>query len=212
MIKWLAAIAAVFATAGLAGAQTRDAPSNPNTPPVATGQPGSVTATPPTANAPGAPRGGPASLPGGAQASGGAAANDVVGEGPMYDAMRAYRARDYATALRLWRQEAENGNPQAMVNAGEMYAYAIGVPEDFAEAVRWFRRAADGGDMVGQFSLGFMYENGRGVPQNLTEARRLYTLSANQGYGGAIEALRDMREPVRAPAPAQPRRPRPPGQ
>lgn len=132
----------------------------------------------------------------------------------MFDAMRAYRSRDYATALRLWREEAERGNAQAMVNAGEMYAYAIGVPEDYAEAVRWFRRAAESGDMVGQFSLAFMYENGRGVPRNMTEARRLYTLSANQGYAGAVEALRDMREPVQAPRPAetQPRRQRPPAQ
>lgn len=126
----------------------------------------------------------------------------------MYDAMRAYRARDYATALRLWRDEAQKGNAQAMVNVGEMYAYAIGVPEDYAEAVRWFRRAAETGDAVGQFSLGFMYENGRGVPQNITEARRLYTLSANQGYYGAVEALRDMRDPVQVPRPATPTTPR----
>jgi TPR repeat protein len=122
----------------------------------------------------------------------------------MGDAMRAYRARDYPTALRLWREEAQKGDAQAMVNIGEMHAYAIGVPEDYAEAVRWFRRAAETGDMVGQFSLAFMYENGRGVPQNITEARRLYTLSANQGYLGAIEALRDMREPVEVPRPAIP--------
>ena len=126
----------------------------------------------------------------------------------MFDAMRAYRVRDFATALRLWREEAQKGDAQAMVNAGEMYAYAIGVPEDFAEAVRWFRRATETGDMVGQFSLAFMYENGRGVPQNVTEARRLYTLSANQGYYGAIEALRDMREPVQVPRPAAPGTPR----
>ena len=46
------------------------------------------------------------------------------------------RARDFATALRLWREEAQKGDAQAMVNGGEMYAYAIGVPEDLAEAVR----------------------------------------------------------------------------
>jgi hypothetical protein len=183
-------------------------------------QSGGVTAPPPAV--PGQqPRGPqprqPAATPrppgdaGGVQAPAPATPNpapDIVGEGPMFDAMRAYRARDYATALRLWREEAQRGDAQAMVNVGEMYAYAIGVPEDFAEAVRWFRRAAESGDMVGQFSLGFMYENGRGVPQNMTEARRLYTLSANQGYAGAIEALRDMREPVSVPRPATPGTPR----
>lgn len=218
MFKWLAAIATIFATAGVASAQ----PAPANTPPVATGQPGAVTipqpalpgAAPPAAGQPAA--GQPGQPAAGPRAPGGqpAAGAEVVGEGAMYDALRAYRVRDYPTALRLWRDEAERGNAQAMVNVGEMYAYAIGVPEDFAEAVRWFRRAADAGDMVGQFSLAFMYENGRGVPRNLTEARRLYTLSANQGYAGAVEALRDMREPVQAPRPAgqQPRRQRPPAQ
>jgi hypothetical protein len=195
MKRWLAVLAAVCASAGLGvRAQTPFAPgpaapavvpSVPNAPQVAPPRAPDAAPTPPSARA-------PAPVP------------EVVGEGPMYDGMRAYRARDYATALRIWRAEAEKGNVQAMVNVGEMHAYGIGVPEDFAEAVRWFRRAADTGDAVGQFSLAFMYENGRGVPQNITEARRLYTLSANQGYTGAIEALRDMREPVQVPRPATP--------
>jgi hypothetical protein len=204
MRRWLAALAALGASAGLA-AQAQNPPGQGVTAPAPAVQGAAPRRPAPTARPPGQPQqpaaGQPVTAP---PPTAVAPGSDVAGEGPMYDAMRAYRARDFATALRLWREEAQKGDAQAMVNVGEMYAYAIGVPEDYAEAVRWFRRAADTGDMVGQFSLGFMYENGRGVPQNVTEARRLYTLSANQGYYGAVEALRDMREPVTVPRPATP--------
>jgi len=219
MRRWLAAVAAVVgASLGLdaaaqgTGGVTAPAPAVPGATarPPATRPPAQTPGTQAPAAQPGAGQPGAAQpgRPGVAAPAPAAPASDIVGEGPMYDGMRAYRARDYPTALRLWREEAGKGNVQAMVNVGEMYAYALGVPEDFAEAVRWFRRASDTGDAVGQFSLAFMYENGRGVPQNVTEARRLYTLSANQGYSGAIEALRDMREPVQVPRPATPGTPR----
>jgi hypothetical protein len=202
----LAALAALGASVGItAQAQTPFAPrpappaSVPGVPNAPNAPAPAIPPANPPAQAPARPAGPGAVIP---------PAPEIVGEGPMFDAMRAYRARDFATALRMWREEAQKGDAQAMVNAGEMYAYGIGVPEDFAEAVRWFRRAADTGDMVGQFSLAFMYENGRGVPQNITEARRLYTLSANQGYYGAIEALRDIRDPVQVPRPTTPGTPR----
>ncbi len=207
MRRWLAAMVAVLGASLGIGAEAQN-PGGVTAP--APAVPG-ATPRAPTTRLPGAgqpPAATQPSRPGVVAPSPVAPAPEIVGEGPMYDAMRAYRARDYATALRLWRAEAEKGDVQAMVNVGEMHAYGLGVPEDFAEAVRWFRRAADAGDAVGQFSLAFMYENGRGVPQNITEARRLYTLSANQGYYGSIEALRDMREPVQVPRPATPGTPR----
>jgi TPR repeat protein len=108
------------------------------------------------------------------------------------EAMAAYDRHDYATAIRIWREEAERGDSLAMWAMGEMLQYGTGIQRDLNEAVRYFRRSAELNDPMGQFLLGYMYEQGRGVPRNLAEARRLYELSAAQGNPGAIESLRTL--------------------
>jgi TPR repeat protein len=108
------------------------------------------------------------------------------------EAMAAYDRHEYATAIRIWREEAERGDSLAMWAMGEILQYGTGVPRDLNEAVRYFRRSAELNDPMGQFLLGYMYEQGRGVPRNLAEARRLYELSAAQGNPGAIEGLRNL--------------------
>jgi TPR repeat protein len=50
--------------------------------------------------------------------------------------------RDYVEALRLFRQAADLGDPQAMINIGVMYQHGQAVRKDGAEAARWFSRAA----------------------------------------------------------------------
>jgi len=44
----------------------------------------------------------------------------------------AYQRGDYATAVRLWRPPAEQGNAEAQYNLGVMYAEGDGVPQDYA--------------------------------------------------------------------------------
>jgi hypothetical protein len=63
--------------------------------------------------------------------------------GPWEDAVVAYNRGDYATALRLWRPLAEQGNVKAQYKLGTMYGAGQGVLRDDAEAVKWFRRAAE---------------------------------------------------------------------
>jgi TPR repeat protein len=68
--------------------------------------------------------------------------NDLAGD--------AYKRRDYATALRLLRQLADQGDPVAQSNLGMMYEKGNGVPQDYAEAARLYRLAADQGFAGGQ--------------------------------------------------------------
>ena len=105
--------------------------------------------------------------------------------GPFEDGVAAYRREDYATALRLWKPLAEQGDADAQFNLGTMYANGQGVPQDYAEAVRWYRKAAEQGHADAQNNLGVMYRNGRGVPQDYAEAVRWYRKAAEQGYAGA---------------------------
>ncbi len=111
--------------------------------------------------------------------TGGAAA------GPLEDGIAAYERGDYATALRLWRPLAEQGNAFLQYNLGLMYTKGQGVPRDHAEAIKWYRLAAEQGYAAAQSNLGLMYEKGRGVPQDYAEAAKWYRLAAEQGYAHA---------------------------
>ncbi len=46
---------------------------------------------------------------------------------------------DYTTALRIFRQLAEQGNAKAQYNLGIMYSNGQGVPKDYGEGLKWYR-------------------------------------------------------------------------
>ena len=52
--------------------------------------------------------------------------------GPLEDANAAMKRRDYASALRLIRPLAEQGNANAQYNLGVFYDNGLGVPQDRA--------------------------------------------------------------------------------
>jgi len=58
----------------------------------------------------------------------------VVGSaaGPVEDAAAAYKRGDYATAMRLFRPLADEGDASAQVVLGFMYKRGQGVPQDYA--------------------------------------------------------------------------------
>jgi TPR repeat protein len=100
--------------------------------------------------------------------------------GPFEDADAAYQRGDYATALRLWRPLAEQGNAPTQYNLGLMYSSGQGVPQDYAEAMKWCRLAVEQGYARAQYMLGIMYANGRGVPQNDVQAHMWFNLAASR--------------------------------
>jgi TPR repeat protein len=80
--------------------------------------------------------------------------------GSLDDGVGAELRGDYATAMRLLRPLAEQGNADAQFELGFMYQYGEGVPEDYEQAVAWYRKAADQGNAGGQACLGTMYRDG----------------------------------------------------
>jgi TPR repeat protein len=110
------------------------------------------------------------------------------------DAERAYNAKDYAKAAKLFRPLAEQGNAKAQFNLGLMYGNGQGVPQDYKETVKWYRLAAEQGDASAQYNLGLMYRIGQGVPQDYKEAVKWYRLAAEQGDADAQEKLGIMYE------------------
>ena len=65
--------------------------------------------------------------------------------GPLEDADAALKRRDYATAVRLNRPLAEQGNANAQYNLGTFYDNGLGVPLDKVRAYMWFSLSATQG-------------------------------------------------------------------
>jgi TPR repeat protein len=109
--------------------------------------------------------------------------------GPLEDGAAGYKKGHYATALRLLRPLAEQGNAGAQTNLGLMYAKGVGVPQDSAEAIKWYRKAAEQGYAVAQGLLGATYLEGKGAPQDYAEAVKWYRKAAEQRYAFAQKKL-----------------------
>ena len=107
--------------------------------------------------------------------------------GPLEDAEAAWSRHDYATAFRVFRSLAEQGDVTAQKRLGDMYEQGQSVPQDYALAVLWYRRAADQGFKEAQWLLGTYYQTGYGVQQDYVQAHMWYNLSAAQGWGAAAE-------------------------
>ncbi len=96
-------------------------------------------------------------------------------------AVKFYKNKNYAEAVPLFHQAAEQGNAKGQYSLGTMYKNGQGVTQNNKEAVSWFRKAAEQGNVIGQYNLGDMYANGQGVAQNYTEAVSWYRKAAEQG-------------------------------
>ncbi|MFN0041869.1 MAG: tetratricopeptide repeat protein [Alphaproteobacteria bacterium] len=100
--------------------------------------------------------------------------------GPREDGVAAYVRGDYATALKLLRPLADQGDAGGQFHLGRMYYTGYGVPQGYAEAVKWFRKAAEQGFALAQHNLGDMYYLGQGVPQHFVLAHKWYNLAATR--------------------------------
>ena len=109
--------------------------------------------------------------------------------GPFEDGAAAHGKGDYATALRLWRPLAEQGNASAQHNLGVMYKEGNGVTQDYVAAMAWYEKAANQGKAQAQTSLGLMYFNGEGVPKNYAVAVAWFRKAAEQGDARAQDNL-----------------------
>ena len=90
----------------------------------------------------------------------------------------AYDRADYATALRIWLPLAEDGDPEASANVGEIYEKGLGLDPDYAVAADWYLMAAEAGNVRAQINLGHLYEKGLGVERDPLRALEWYRRAA----------------------------------
>jgi cell division septation protein DedD len=93
-----------------------------------------------------------------------AAALVSLGAGSAFADVRvgieAWRAGDYAEAIRQWRPLAEAGDADAQFNLGQAYRLGRGVPADLEQAQTWFERAAVQGHAQAEANLGLsLFQN-----------------------------------------------------
>ncbi|MBS7813011.1 tetratricopeptide repeat protein [Roseococcus pinisoli] len=101
---------------------------------------------------------------------------------PMEEAMAAFRAGDYATALALWEPLARAGNARAQSNIGGCFVEGLGVPVDALLALKWLTLSAEAGYAPGQRNLATLYlRGGEGVEPDPARAEKLYRAAAEQG-------------------------------
>lgn len=105
------------------------------------------------------------------------------------EAEAAYTAKDYATAQRLYRIAAEQGDARAQNVLGYLYDSGRGVPQDYTEAVKWYRLAADQGFPKAFGNLAAAYGNGTGVAKDEGEALKWARLGAEQGDAASQNVL-----------------------
>ena len=98
------------------------------------------------------------------------------------DGDAAFRARDFAAASRLWRDEAERGAPEAWLGLALLADRGLGQAPDPAEAARLYRRAAEEGLAEAQFNLAVLLDAGTGVAADPEEALVWYARAALRGH------------------------------
>lgn len=100
-------------------------------------------------------------------------------------ALKAYRAKDYDTALSIWTKEAELKNDQAMANLGLMYLKGEGVVKNFDTAREWFEKAAVYENDSATYNLALMYQSKIGVDEDIEKAIHYFRIAVKKNHQGA---------------------------
>lgn len=95
-----------------------------------------------------------------------------------------------STQAVFWLEKAANQNqPDAANELGEMYYFADILNKDIQKAIYWLQKASDLGNSSAQYNLSLIYEHGEGVDVDKEMAFKLMKESASSGYAKAQNNL-----------------------
>lgn len=101
----------------------------------------------------------------------------------------AFKKGDYATAVEVWAQLAEQGHENAQINLGYLYDYGQGVPQNYQLAAKYYRAAARQDSAIGQYNLALLIAEGKTTPLEGRDAYYWLKKSAALGYEDAQRQL-----------------------
>ena len=107
-----------------------------------------------------------------------------------YENVAETRVSSVKELVKLYFQQAENGDLEAQFWISEIYQWAMpDTPKNVRLRVEWLRLAASQGHVKAQYNLGVRYHKGLGVKQNYRKAFHFYELAAKQGLDRAQRNL-----------------------
>jgi TPR repeat protein len=102
----------------------------------------------------------------------------IASAAPINDAQTAYDNGDYATAFKLYKPLAEQGNARARRMLASLYGFGGGTHMSVSESIKWYRSAAELKDNISMSNLGYFYrESYLGLPQNYVRAHMWFNLA-----------------------------------
>lgn len=118
---------------------------------------------------------------------------------PADEGQRAFDARRYAEARRLWTAPAEEGDPQSLFGLGQIAEAGRDGAPDPAAAATLYARAAVRGSARAAYRLGRLYAAGTGLPRNLEQAEAWFAAGSEGGVPPTSRERTALRR--RAPSP-----------
>ena len=105
----------------------------------------------------------------------------------LQDAVAASNRGDYKTELEILTPLAESGNPDALGNIGNMYAFGKGVEQNLATAYSYWSRAAEKHLGTAMFNIASLYATGQGgLPKDQSQAALWYKKAAENRHEKAM--------------------------
>ncbi len=111
-----------------------------------------------------------------------ASVNTLRQEMLFQEGLQARWRENFAGALNIFRQLADQGHGDAMARVGLMHLKGYGVEESAEQARDWYVKAVEHGSGEGLARLGVLYQTGRGVKKDLNRAFLLMKQAADQGH------------------------------
>lgn len=100
---------------------------------------------------------------------------------PADEGQRAFDARRYAEARRLWTAPAEAGDAQALLGLGQIAEAGRDAAADLPAAATLYARAAVRGSARAAYRLGRLYAAGTGLPRNPEQAEAWFAAGTDGG-------------------------------
>ncbi len=106
--------------------------------------------------------------------------NKLSTEEAFAESFMHHQNEEYATAIKMYRQIAKQGNTVAQQLLGSLYMSGKGIEQSDAKAIYWFKKSAEQDEAIAQYYLGMLYLEGKGVQQNFSKAFDWLHKSAEQ--------------------------------
>lgn len=97
------------------------------------------------------------------------------------EGMKAYKAKDYETALRYFYISARHYNPNSYTMLGIIHDEGLGTGVNKEVALYWYSKAAQKNRPYAQYRLAKLYEDGVGIKKDMKKATYWYKRAARNG-------------------------------